>query len=118
MKEVEVYYLRGILMTENGVTENVPYATVAVKWNGDGTVTRGVSICSTKDKFVKVEGRKRAIARMNAAEKAKRDLFIMNKYQGVKEKKLMPDVVFDRLGFYRAKPTKMEHRMFVIPAEV
>ena len=116
MKEVEIYYLRKEVKSANGVVNNVPYAAVAVKWNGDGTVNRGVSICSTADKFVKSVGTKKALARMNACEKAKKDLFVLNKYDGEQSKEKMPKFdLFDRMGYYKAKPTEMEHRMFNKP---
>lgn len=49
------YYLRN--------ADNQPKTAVAIFVNEDGDIARGVSICSPKDQFVKVEGRYTSKAR-------------------------------------------------------
>lgn len=50
---VHYYYLRARNEKDKTVKSGVPYGVVAVRANEDGTVNRGISICSTRDIFKK-----------------------------------------------------------------
>ena len=63
--EVRYYYLR---KQANG--GSMPFGCVAFRRNGDGTVNRGVSLCSTRDNFNRQHARGLALKRLLDAEKA------------------------------------------------
>ena len=63
-EEVVYYYLKN--------DENKPIGCVAIKENADGTINRGVSICSKADAFVKKCARGLAFKRMNQAFKTQK----------------------------------------------
>ena len=65
MDEVRFYYLRG---------EKRPFGCVAFVVNDDGTVTRGVSLCSIKDNFDRRRARGLAYKRLEKAKSLGRDM--------------------------------------------
>lgn len=70
---VHYYYLRERNKQDKAAKSGVPYGVVAVRANGDGTVNRGISICSTRDIFKKKTGRGITVSRLLNAEKNKKD---------------------------------------------
>lgn len=60
--EVFYYYLRN--------KKNQPYGCVAIQETANGFINRGVSICSTRDKFNKKHARGLALRRLNEASKS------------------------------------------------
>lgn len=129
MSKVNVYHLRTVATVKEVVKDNVvkkinigskPYATVAIEINEDGTVNRGVSICSTKDAFVKSVGTKKAIGRLESAKKRKGNIRAIESFKGTQKnilKKLggearFTNTSFEYLGSYHAIPTADELEMF------
>lgn len=64
-EEVMYYYLRD--------QHNHPRGCVAMSVNPDGTVNRGVSLCSTLDVFNRAHARGLALSRLNEAIRTKKD---------------------------------------------
>ena len=108
-KKINVYHLRTV-DTEKTVNDKVvrvggrPYATVAIEINEDGTVNRGVSICSAKDAFVKKVGVNKAIESFDGTQKR-----ILKKIGG---KARFVHTNFNHLGAYRVAPTADEVEIF------
>lgn len=111
MKEVNYYYLK----YENGQ----PYGCVAFRENEDGTVNRGVSLCSETDSFKKMIGRGLALKRLLEAEKNKQSVE-WGVYDGDwntcptkidEADKLLDDCKIA----YRVAPTAKEHRILYKP---
>ena len=71
--EVRYYYLKEYVNDGNR-----PFGCVAFRRNADGTVNRGVSLCSTRDNFNRRHGRGLAMKRLLDAEKAGMDTYFMN----------------------------------------
>lgn len=57
--EIFYYYLRD--------EKNHPYGCVAIQETGHGTINRGVSLCSTRDRFDKSHARGLALTRLRQA---------------------------------------------------
>lgn len=74
-EEVMYYYLRD--------QHNNPRGCVAMSVNPDGTVNRGVSLCSMWDTFNKAHARGLALGRLNEAIRSKKDS-MFGTYQGNK----------------------------------
>lgn len=126
MKKINFYHLRtkafekeinGSMVKEGGH----PYATVAIEFNGDGTVNRGISICSPHDQFVKRVGTQKALGRLMSAKKKNENIMeiesfsknqkrIMKKY-GVNEV-MFPNTNFKYLGMVNDIPTLDEKILF------
>ena len=68
--EVRYYYLKR--RVSGG---SMPFGCVAFRKNEDGTVNRGVSLCSTRDNFNKMHARGLAMKRLLDAEKAGLDTY-------------------------------------------
>jgi hypothetical protein len=111
MGEVNFYYLRD----ENGKS----YGCVAFCENEDGTVNRGISICSKEDAFKKVAARGIALKRMNDAIKRKESFDHFGYYYG--DKQSCPDCfeagkdIFQYKSAYAVKSTAKEHRILYKP---
>lgn len=122
MGKINVYHLRSVDVMKGDVkVGGTPYATVALEINDDGTVNRGVSICSAKDSFVKKVGTQKAIGRMMSAKKAKNNILPLNSFESTQRRLLkkmgnlkarFENTNFDFLGAYRVAPTADEIKMF------
>lgn len=128
-KEVNVYHLRTVasdrMVMKNGTNQKirvggVPYATVAISINDDGTINRGISICSPHDAFVRSTGVAKAIGRMRKAEHQKENVYPILGFKRL-EKKIMKrlgrstprdDVKFEHLGYFHVEPNEVEKRIF------
>ncbi len=117
-KNVFFYYLKK--EREDGFEH--PYGTVCIKKNDDGTVNRGIAICSTSDNFNKKIGREISFARMNKAicKKITCDNFMDYYYFGNSYTSKFPIVSY--LGdnfkykcYYHVEPTKKEYRIMNKP---
>jgi hypothetical protein len=108
MNDVVYYYLRD----EN----NQPYGCVAIIENEDGTINRGVSLCSVADVFKKDCARGIAFKRLNDSYKIKKTVYF-EKYLG--DKSTCPisleDVVNNTKMAHQVKPTDKEYRMLHKP---
>ena len=124
-KKINVYHLRTV-DTEKTVNDKVvrvggrPYATVAIEINEDGTVNRGVSICSAKDAFVKKVGVNKAIGRLESAKKHQKNILAIESFDGT-QKRILKKIGgkarfvhtnFNHLGAYRVAPTADEVEIF------
>ena len=109
-REIVYYYLRH--------DDGHPYGCVAIKENDDGTINRGVSLCSLNDKFVKATARGVAIKRLNDAEKHKSstkfDIYA-GAYQNMGIPILIGCCYFNYKSEYHVEPTKKEYRMLHKP---
>ena len=126
---MNLYHLRTLDTTATVTKDNTtsvikvggrPYATVAFEINKDGTVNRGVSICSEKDEFIKKVGINKAIGRLESAKKAKHNILPILSFER-KQKKILKkfasdtqfkNTKFDFLGFFNAPPTIDELNLF------
>lgn len=126
MSKVNVYHLRtkdSEMTTSNKGVVKVggrPYATVAIEINEDGTVNRGVAICSAKDAFVKKVGTKKAMGRLESAKMRKGNVCAIESF-GSTEKRILKKIggearfantSFEHLGSYHVAPTKDELEIF------
>lgn len=107
--EILYYYLR-----DEG---KHPYGCVAITDNGDGTIKRGVSICSKKDNFCKPYARALALKRLKQTEKVKCGYFRI--YFGENGKCPVDDM--EKFQFNKwernAKPTEFEQRILTKPSD-
>lgn len=127
-KKINVYHLRSASfdkeIVKNGEKRVIkvggtPYATVAVTFNEDGTVNRGVSICSPHDPFVRSVGSAKAIGRLKKAAKTESDVYPINGFKKLESKILKKigssakdEVSFDMLGYYHSEPNELEKSIF------
>ena len=88
--------------------------------NEDGTVNRGVAICSAKDAFVKKVGTKKAMGRLESAKMRKGNVCAIESF-GSTEKRILKKIggearfantSFEHLGSYHVAPTKDELEIF------
>lgn len=108
MNDIIYYYLKD----EN----NQPYGCVAIRENEDGTINRGVSVCSKKDAFLKASARGIAFKRLNDSYKLKETVYF-NKYNGIKRTcpiNLEEFAINTKIAYY-IKPTEQEYRMLHKP---
>lgn len=115
---VMYYYVR------NGKSKKsvgTPYAVVAVRENDDGTVNRGVSMCSPLDTFKKVIGRGIAMQRLIKAETDCRCSGKFKKYNGDDSKRnVWNDEFFTKYAYksgFHEQINDREYRMFHKPGE-
>lgn len=113
MRETFFYYLKD----ENGKA----YGCVAFCENEDGTINRGISICSKEDAFRKVTARGIAEKRMHDAIKKKKSFNHFGYYYGVN--RTSPDVFFGKDIFiyksaYSVAPTVKEYRIAHKPENI
>lgn len=109
--EVFYYYLKG----EN----QKPYGCVAIMENPDGTINRGVSLCSKTDAFVKRCARGLAFKRMMDAFKNKTTT-TFNRYNehAINDCNCPVDLnkmEFDTRSAYSVNPTPKEYRILHKP---
>jgi hypothetical protein len=126
MSKINVYHLRTVdtekMISNKGVIKvgGRPYATVAIEINEDGTVNRGVSICSAKDAFVKKVGTKKAIGRLESAKMRKGNVCAIESFDSTQKRILkkiggearFTNTSFEYLGSYRVAPTADELEIF------
>lgn len=128
-KEVNVYHLRTVasdrMVKKNGMDRKIrvggiPYATVAVTFNDDGTINRGISICSPHDAFVRSTGVAKAVGRMRKAQHQKENVYPILGFKRL-ERKIMKhlgwasprdNVKFEHLGYFHVEPNEVEKRIF------
>lgn len=127
--EFNVYHLRTVKTEREVVDQNgnkktikvggVPYATVAIDFNSDGTVNRGISICSPKDDFVGKTGIDKAVGRMRKAKKCNSNILPIFGFKRLESKiekkfgrKIAENVDFDFLGYANASPNDIEKKIF------
>ena len=123
--EVMFYYLRsGIPVNDKSAKKGVPFGVVAVRLNEDGTVNRGVAVCSPIDKYNKDAGRGIALSRLLNAEEKGASLNVFEKYSKTGNRQhFTADVVanvFEKYKFkcgYHEPILKNEHRMFFKPED-
>ena len=115
---VMFYYLRDERMNINDkkAKKGMPFGVVAIRENEDGTVNRGVSICSPGDRYNKVAGRGIALKRLMEAEE-KKDNIPFGYYTGEECKQKITNFPFMFKSSYRDVITKFEHRMFHKPED-
>lgn len=108
------YYLRHL---KDGQVH--PFGVVAVRMNLDGTVNRGISICSPNDEFKKKIGRGIAYSRLIEAETACHNVRKFKDYQGEDDKQLIrvSEIPFEYAGEFNQVPSESEYRMFNKPGE-
>ena len=127
-KEINVYHLRTTTSTKEVVKDGVaktikvggtPYATVAISFNEDGTINRGISICSPNDMFLKSVGTAKAIGRLKKAVKAQSNIMpifgfnhLIHRIMRKKGTNPKDTVMFDNLGYYKAEPNDLEKSIF------
>jgi hypothetical protein len=118
-EDVIFYYLRDRKLNPNDSTakKGVPIGVVAVRENEDGTVNRGVSICSRKDRYDKNAGRGIALKRLITAETICRSI-PFGEYVGDEDKKMMRDINFKYHTDFHAEITPEEYRMFHKPENI
>ena len=83
-KDLVFYYLR-----KSDGEQVHPYGVVAVRMNCDGTVNRGISICSPNDEFRKQVGRGIAYSWLIKAETACHNVGKFEVYNGTGDKQLI-----------------------------
>ena len=117
-EEVMFYYLRDESLNANDkrAKKGSPFGVVAIRENADGTVNRGISICSPGDKYNKVAGRGLALKRLIEAE-TKKENIPFGVYTGKEESKNITNMPFVYKSYYRDVITKFEHRMFHKPED-
>ena len=105
------YYLRDNTLNINDkmAKKGKPFGVVAIRENEDGTVNRGVSICSPGDKFNKVAGKGVAFKRLVEAENKKENI-PFGGYVGDESKKNMIHLPFIFKSSYRDNVTDFEYR--------
>ena len=116
-REVFYYYLKD----EN----DKPYGCVAMCENEDGTINRGVSLCSTKDTFKKVCARGLAFKRMNDAIKTESTVAFNEYNSNVLPKDGLncpvkfndSEEVINTKYAYAIMPTAKEHRILHKPED-
>lgn len=106
---VHIYYLR------DPQQKHLPVGCVAICENSDGTINRGVSLCSYRDNFSKRRARNLATARLSLACKGMDIRF--GKYYGRKAI-CMPDCPFEHSSQCNVKPTEYEYRILHKPEHV
>ena len=118
-EDVIFYYLRNSELNKNDTTakKGVPIGVVAVRENEDGTVNRGVSVCSIHDRYDKNAGRGIALQRLLAAETNCRSVPFA-KFTGDEDKKTMKNIPFDYKSDFHAEITPQEYRMFHKPEDL
>jgi hypothetical protein len=104
------YYLRS--ETENGYKGKI-YGVVVVSMNDDGTVNRGVSVCSYKDKFNKTIALNIARGRFAKAVNIKESI-PFREYNGEVNKKMNPVLGSFDMASYHAEANELEKKMFRI----
>ena len=117
--DVMFYYLRDENKNQNdkSAKKGVPFGVVAVRENENGTVNRGVSICSPSDRYNKKAGRGIALKRLIEAETKCRSIPFGN-YNGTDDKKKITHLPFNYKSDFNAEITKSEYRMFHKPEGV
>lgn len=87
--------------------------------NPDGTVNRGISICSPQDEFRKKIGRGIAYSRLLEAETVCHNVRKFKEYQGIDSKQLirLGNIPFEYAGEFNQVPSESEYRMFHKPGE-
>lgn len=109
--EIVYYYLREEKNADG--SKGKPYGVVAVKENFNGTVNRGVSLCSKEDTFNKKAGRGIALKRLMKAEKEKKTTEFP-KYYGTNAGNIY-NIPFNTKCGYHSEMTISEYRMFNKP---
>ncbi|MFA6889898.1 MAG: hypothetical protein WCQ80_02620 [Bacilli bacterium] len=112
-KDVMYYYLRMQQFDHRGNICAIPYGTVAIRKNEDGTINRGISLCSKKDNFSRSIGRRKAYARLKKVEHYEKPV-LLGQYGGDKSKACCPLLIghsWDTLGYFHDLPTKTEEKM-------
>ncbi|MBR4316808.1 MAG: hypothetical protein IKP65_07610 [Alphaproteobacteria bacterium] len=115
---VHYYYLREMHENDKQAPKGHPFGVIAVKNNGDGTVNRGIAICSPTDYFDKRKGRGLALQRLLKAEREQKSSEAFSCYTGNKDKMNFDTSKVDAFQYkcgYREAETKQEHRMFYKP---
>lgn len=119
MNEVIFYYLRDNELNKKDkcAKKGQPFGVVAMRLNEDGTINRGVSICSPCDKFDKKAGRGIALKRLMDSEKSEDSKFF-GVYFGKTENMNIFNIPFVECCAYHVKPTESEHRMLYKPEDI
>lgn len=110
-QEIVYYYLKD--------EQNHPFGCVAIYENEDGTINRGISLCSTQDAFKKACARGLAFKRLNAAMNSKTSIKFA-KHHDESCVRISCPIKFNSLtefkSAYHVEPTKQEYRMLHKPA--
>ncbi len=125
MSNVSYYYLR--------YQHNIPLGCLAIEKKADGTVNRGISICSELDRFDRACARGIALQRLNIAKRDEKNVEF-NKYNGegsgvrhmpvwdlthtnVADKMDIGNLIAFKCTF-RDQPTQFEKRMLEKPVTI
>lgn len=116
---VQFYYLRNreLNKKDKQAKKGMPIGCVAIRANPDGTINRGVSICSPKDRYDKNAGRGIAFKRLIKAETEKKSTNF-GVYTGSESRKGSYDNPFVESSAYCVEPTKEEYRMLHKPDDI
>lgn len=119
MNNVKTYHLRKeteLVSIKKGVKKtqkhSIPYATVALTINPDGTVNRGVAILSSKDanKFQKSTGTAIAKSRLESAIKNNQNI---HEIRGCNKSAVVQNgITFKYAGSVNDAPTDYEKKVF------
>lgn len=112
---VEVYYGRVKKVGSVGELMTLPVVTVVVRLNEDGTVNRGISVCSVDECPSKQIGKTLAMKRLVATEKAKMNIQPINSgFSRVRSGEDYPEDFpqFNFKGEYHAEINQIERELF------
>ena len=118
MNEILFYYLRNNELNKNDLLakKGQPFGVVAIRENEDGTINRGVSVCSPKDRYDKKAGRGIALKRLLLAEEKQCNVEF-GVYTGREDRKNLGMTPFFESSSYRVNPTPEEYRMLHKPED-
>lgn len=123
--DVMFYYLRGeVPQNDKSAKKGVPIGCVAIRLNEDGTVNRGVAVCSPRDRYNKDAGRGIALSRLLNAENQQNSGENFGEYSLTGKRRAFNKEWFnDLVAKYRFKSgwhmniLPNEHRMFFKPED-
>ena len=118
MNDVMYYYLRDRKLNEKDkkAKKGQPFGVVAMRLNEDGTINRGVSVCSPRDRYDKKAGRGIAYKRLIDAEEYEKSI-PFGEYTGELGMMNLTNPPFADRSSYRVEPTEFEHRMLYKPED-
>ena len=109
MNDVIFYYLRDNELNKKDkcAKKGQPFGVVAMRINEDGTINRGVSICSPQDNFNRIAGKGIAIKRLMEAEN-KKNSKCFGVYVGEFDKMNIHNMPFKECYSYHTEPNESE----------
>lgn len=118
MDNVKFYFLRNE-PNDNRSSKGQPYGVVAIRLNEDGTVNRGISVCSKYDLFNKNVGKGLALSRLLKAEKLCRSVDVFENYVGDNEDNHVPFIknIYQYKCCFHEPILDNEHRIYFKPED-